>query len=121
MLTIIFNSIVVICSIFFFVFGCVFIFKYKSRGVWMFLTMLCLALFGISTINVNSNVKYEEPAAMMVRDGTLVVIDSNKAVHIIIDYENGMVCIEKRIYERLNPLLNDTLVSINTKCQNLLK
>jgi hypothetical protein len=50
-----------------------------------------------------------------------VVIDSNKVVRYIHNYERGMICLETRLHERMIPIFNERFVSINTECQNKLK
>ena len=115
------NTLLILCTSFFLYMGIKAIIRYKKEGFWLFLTFMMFSMFGIGITEVKTSTTYQDPAAMMVKDGTLVVIDSNKAVHVINNYENGMVCIETRKHERLIPIFNESFVSVNTKCQNVIK
>lgn len=115
------NALLILGAIFFLYIGIKVLIKFKREGFYFFLTLLMFAFLCIGVTEVKTTTVYQEPSAMMVKDGTLVVIDSNKVVHIVNDYERGMVCVETRHHKRTLPIFNESFVSINTKCQNLLK
>lgn|SRR5574343_1802489 len=116
-----FNTLLVLSAIFFLYLGVRIFIRFKGKGFWTFLTFLMFAFLCIGVTEVKTTTIYQEPAAMMVKDGTLVVIDSNKVVRYIHNYERGMICLETRLHERMIPIFNERFVSINTECQNKLK
>lgn len=115
------NIFFLLSAVFFLVSGIYFMIKSKGKCIWLFLTLLMFVFITIGSIETNSYTTYEEPAAMMVRDGTLVVIDSNNFVRVINEYKNGRVCIEKNTHIRMISVFNEDLYTVNTQCQNLMK
>lgn len=116
-----FNTLLVLSAIFFLYLGVRIFIRFKGKGFWTFLTFLMFAFLCIGVTEVKTTTIYQEPAAMTVKDGTLVVIDSNKVVRYIHNYERGIICLETRLHERMIPIFNERFVSINTECQNKLK
>lgn len=115
------NFILIVASFFYFCIGIGVLVKYKREGFYFFLALLAFAFIHIMDVNVKTTTSYHEPSAIMVKDGTLVVIDSNKHVHIINEYENGEICIEKKHDKKLISFFDKTTVSVNTHCQNIVK
>lgn len=115
------NALLILSALFFLYIGVRSFVRFKRDGFWLFLTLLAFSFFSVGVVETKTMTTYQEPASMMVRDGTLVVIDSSNAVHVINEYENGKVCLEISDHKRVIPFFNETFVRVNTKCQNILK
>lgn len=118
---IIINIFFFLVALFFLCAGIYFMIKSKGQCIWLFLTLMLFVLFAIGSMETDNYKTYEEPAMVAVRDGTLVVIDSNNSVSVINGYKNGRVCIEKNTHIRVASFLNETFYTVNTQCQNLIK